>query len=159
MKTMTMNSSFRSIPARLRNTKAKREEDLTTESTHKQVEISGHRRKGSEWKAVCDEGMVDLITMLNNNNYNTLFSCQGSESGEDPYTPTYVMLRYPHSEIRYTRLVDTLIGWYPDRIITAIIDRDGAINFTMWHVADYIKYTGPEDFTASEIVIYDPRED
>ena len=157
MKTTTIRKP-RPKSARLRNSKAKREFYLREPQNHPQVEVTGHRRKGSEWKAVCDEGIAELITILNNFDYNTLFSCQGSESGEDPYTPAYIMLRYPNSEIRYTRLVDTLIGWYPDRIITAIIDEDGAINFSMWHVKDYIKHTDPKDFTASMIIIYDPRD-
>jgi len=146
------------VSPRLRNTKAKREEDLLAPATHKQVEIEGQRSRGSHWKLVCDEGIVPLIRKLNELDYNTLFSCQGSESGADEYSPAYIALRYPTSEIRYTRLIDIIKQYYKDRIIQVMIDAEGVIGFYMWHPYDFAVHTADEDFTAHQIIIYEPKQ-
>ena len=146
------------LESQLRNNKEKREFYLRNPQDHPQVEISGHRKHGSEWKLVCDEGMVELLTILNNNDYNTLFSCQGSEAGKDPYSPAYILLRYPNSEIRFRRLVQLLIEHYRYRVMVVNINELGAINFSMWHINAFDKYWDKDDCYAMRTVIYDPRE-
>ena len=84
---------------------------------HEQVIVSGVRPNGHHWKCICDKGMEDIITELNNMGITTLYSCVGDASANESKRK-YIKIRYPRTNKLLQQAVKAIAEQYPDMLIT-----------------------------------------